>query len=205
METHVTFECGDIEIEGLASLPGGGCAHAAVLCHPHPLYGGSMHDNVVQALVDELGALGLGTLRFNFRGVGMSGGAHGGGEAECEDVAAAVSFIERRGGAERVSLVGYSFGAAVGMRAVRDDPRVDRIAGVSLPVAMMDGEFLVGCEKPKLLVSGDRDEYCPPGAIEDLFARLAEPRALEIVPGVDHFWVSHAGAAARTVGRWLTG
>src|SRR5215510_7238151 len=110
VEEHVTFPVGDITLEGLFWTPPQTPAIGAVLCHPHPLYGGEMHNNVVSALADALQQAGVATLRFNFRGVGRSGGEHGGGEAEVEDVKAAVSYLLSRQAVPTVVVAGYSFG-----------------------------------------------------------------------------------------------
>jgi len=159
-----------------------------------------MQNNVVQALVEELGQ-GHATLRFNFRGTGRSSGKHGDGIGELEDVAAAVDLIARSVG--RVSVAGYSFGAAVGMRAGMDDPRVVALAGVALPVSMMDGTFLARCTKPKILVAGDADEIGPVTVLERIFGTIPEPREMRVVPGADHFFLGLESEAARAVSEFL--
>jgi len=123
MEEHVTFPVGDITLEGLLWAPPQAPSVGAVLCHPHPLYGGEMRNNVVSALAEALQRAGVATLRFNFRGVGQSGGEHGGGEAEIEDVKAAVTYLLSRQAVKTVAVAGYSFGAIVGLRAGVADPR----------------------------------------------------------------------------------
>lgn len=183
-------------------MPQGEARTGIVVCHPHPLYGGEMHNNVVQALVDELSDRGHATLRFNFRGTGGSGGSHSGGDLERDDVLAAVAFL-LGSGAKRVAVAGYSFGAAVGLQASLHDERVEALVGISLPIGMMDGSFLLECTKPKLLVAGDRDEFCPLPALEDLFALIPDPKRLEVVPGADHFWFGRDSEAARHAAAYL--
>jgi alpha/beta superfamily hydrolase len=102
-----------------------------------------------------------------------------------------------------IAVAGYSFGAAVGLHAAMSDERVEILAGVSLPIGMMDGSFLLDCVKPKLLVAGDRDEFCPLSSLEDLFSRLPDPKRMQVVPGADHFWFGHDSDAARVAADYL--
>jgi alpha/beta superfamily hydrolase len=202
MEKRVTFPCSGIILEGLLSIPDP-CATAVVVCHPHPAYGGEMHNNVVQALVDAFEDRGDATLRFNFRGTGASGGSHGGGAAELEDVVSAVDFLLAESRASRVAVAGYSCGDIVGMRAGMEDDRVSALAGIALPVGMMDGSFLLGCTKPKLLVAGDRDEFGPLPAVQELFDRIPEPKTMKVVSGADHFYIGLDSTAARHASAFL--
>ncbi len=202
MEKRVTFPCSGFTLEGLLSIPEA-CTSAVVVCHPHPAYGGEMHNNVVQALVDAFEDRGDATLRFNFRGTGGSGGAHGGGGPELEDVVSAVDFLLAESGVTRIAVAGYSFGAIVGMHAGMEDDRVSALIGIALPVGMMDGAFLVRCTKPKLLVAGDRDSFGPLPAVRDLFERIPEPKTLEVVPGADHFYIGLDSTAARHASAFL--
>ena len=188
MEEHVTFPVGDITLEGLLSIPSQTPKVGAVICHPHPLYGGEMHNNIVSALVDAFQAVGIATLRFNFRGVGNSEGEHDEGNAEVDDVKAAVTYLLSRQAVPTVVVAGYSFGSMVGLRAGADDPRVHKLIGVALPIGMRDASFLLNANKPKLLISGDHDNYSPVPVLQDLVAKLSEPKALKIVDGADHFF-----------------
>ncbi len=188
MEEHVTFPVGDITLEGLLSIPSQTPKIGAVICHPHPLYGGEMHNNIVSALVDAFQAVGIATLRFNFRGVGNSEGEHDEGNAEVDDVKAAVTYLLSRQAVPTVVVAGYSFGSMVGLRAGADDPRVHKLIGVALPIGMRDASFLLNANKPKLLISGDHDNYSPVPVLQDLVAKLSEPKALKIVDGADHFF-----------------
>jgi hypothetical protein len=147
-----------------------------------------MHNNVVSALVDAFQKAGLATLRFNFRGVGKSGGAHGEGEAELEDVKAAVSYLLSRQHVQTVVVAGYSFGSMVGLRAGAADPRVHKLIGVAFPLGLRDPSFLLNVAKPKLLISGDRDNYSPVPALQNLLGQLPDPKQLVIVKGADHFF-----------------
>src|ERR1700719_3146739 len=113
-EIQVSFRSGDLTLEGLLANPGGG-APAAVVCHPHPMYGGSMYNNVVERILAAMWQAGYATLRFNFRGVGASDGEHDGGRGEVDDAAAAMTYLRSQPGVARSGAVmaGYSFGAMV--------------------------------------------------------------------------------------------
>jgi hypothetical protein len=187
MEESVVIRCGDLNLEG--RLFEGG-PNAAVLCHPHPLYGGSMDNNVVQACARVLQELGWTSLRFNFRGVGRSQGAAGEGEAEVEDVLAAILFLQEARGIslERLILVGYSFGAWVGLRALEKGEPILGWVAVAPPVGLWDFSFARGISGRKLLLAGDRDDFCPVPAFNALAQSLPEPKAWAILPGADHFF-----------------
>lgn len=203
MEEHVTFSVGDITLEGLFWAPPQAPSIGAVLCHPHPLYGGEMRNNVVSALARALQQAGVATLRFNFRGVGQSGGEHGGGEAEVEDVKAAVTYLLSRHAVPTVVVAGYSFGSMVGLRAGVADPRVHKLIGVALPLGFGDPSFLLSAAKPTLLISGDRDNFSPLAGLQRLFAQLPEPKALVTVNGADHFFWGQEDEIAKAAVEFL--
>ena len=189
-EKNVTLRSGDLTLEGLLAMPAAlAPTGAAVVCHPHPLYGGSMHNNVVEAVLDAMWSLGCATLRFNFRGVGASEGEHDEGRGETADALAAVAFLASQTGAppHGVTLAGYSFGAMVAMRAGLDASNVARVAAVALPVAMADFSP-AAASKPVLLVCGDRDSYSPADKVRALATRLGERASVRIVAGADHFF-----------------
>jgi len=163
---------------------------AAVVCHPHPLYGGSMYNNVVEAIVKVMWRPGYATLRFNFRGVGSSRGEHGGGAAEKFDVAAAVAFVSRQCGLREagVTLAGYSFGATVAMSAGFELKEVGQIVAVALPLALAQVDLPAEIGKPVFLVAGDRDPYCPVHRLRELAEGMGRSARLEMVSGADHFF-----------------
>lgn len=202
-ETPLTFPCGALSLEGVAAIPAG-AAHAIVVCHPHPEYGGTMDDGIVTTVSGRLAAAGIATLRFNFRGVGRSGGRHGGGVAEVDDVRAALDALAERAPAARLALAGYSFGAAVAVRAALADARARRIAAIALPTAMLDAEFLDGCRAPMLLVQGDRDQFSPLARLEALVAHCPGPTEVVRIPGADHFLYAAVDRVAEHVVRFLT-
>ena len=198
-ERPVRFDAGGIELEGLLAEEGTGIG--VVVCHPHPLYGGEMHNNVVEGICRCLRREGVSTLRFNFRGTGGSQGAHAGGEAEREDVRAAVGLLLE--GSARVAVCGYSFGAAVGAQAGCTDPRVEAVAAVALPVGLIDAPAIRDCVKAKLLVAGERDEIAPRERIARLFEALPDPKTLEKIPGADHFFLGREQEVGDAVARFV--
>ena len=187
MEKEIRFQVGELKLEGLLSLPDA-AQTGAVLCHPHPLYGGEMRNNVVEALARAFGRVGIATLRFNFRGVGESEGTHDEGRGEVDDVKAAVSYLLSCKPLTTVAVAGYSFGSIVGLKAGAEDHRVQKLIGVALPIARRDATFLEAVAKPKLLISGDRDDISPAAAMKELVAKLPEPKRLVFVTGADHFF-----------------
>jgi hypothetical protein len=187
-EVRVSFPTRDgLQLEGLLSRGEEGGRGCIILCHPHPLYGGDMYNNVVGALQGALACKGFSTLRFNFRGVGGSEGCYGEGAAEVEDVQAAVAFGAGEGDGP-LYLAGYSFGAYAGVRGVAADDRVKALACISPPMAIYDFAPLREERRPKLIVAGKRDLICPVAPLEKLFVSLPQPKALHIVDEADHFW-----------------
>lgn len=203
MEEPVTFPAGSITLEGLLALPTPAAKIGAVVCHPHPLYGGEMHNNVVTALVAGFQGAGIASLRFNFRGVGGSGGTHDQGNAEQDDVKAAVTYLLSRQTFATVVVAGYSFGSFVGLKAGAGDPRVHKLIGVALPVASRDASFLERVTKPKLIVCGTRDSHAPLDKINQLVARLPEPKTLAVINGADHFFQGLEDEIASAAYRFL--
>ena len=207
MEEHLTFPVGEgdntITLEGLLSTSDPAPALGAVLCHPHPLYGGEMHNNVVSALAHAFQKENIATLRFNFRGVGRSEGSHDEGEAEREDVKAAVTALLDRQPVSTVVVAGYSFGSMVGLQAGAEDDRVHRLIGVAFPLGLRDPAFLVNVTKPLLLISGDRDSYSPIPDLTALVAKISAPKQLEVISGADHFFMAREGEVAQAAVSFL--
>jgi uncharacterized protein len=185
VEEQLHLQAGEVSLE--ARFIPGTVAAGAVITHPHPLYGGSMDNNVVWAAAKAFGDRGWSTLRFNFRGVGASTGAYGEGLAEVDDVTHAVAYL-----AARVSgpcfLVGYSFGAAVAARALLQGLEVAGAVLIAPPVAFMDMAFLPQTPGLSLVVAGDQDDFCPLGTLQNLFSRRQPPVDLKVVAGADHFF-----------------
>jgi len=164
---------------------------AALVCHPHPHGGGSMHNKVVYHAMKAFASFGVPVLRFNFRGTGLSEGVHDEGRGEQDDVKAALTWIENSFH-KPILFAGFSFGSNVGLRACCGDPRVKGLIGLGVPVRAGGRDytygFLPGCNQPKLFISGDHDVYGPRDVMEAVFARAPEPKELFWVEGADHFF-----------------
>ena len=201
---RIEFPCGTLTLEGMFSIPEGpGPRGLVVVCHPHPLYGGNMFNNVVHAVCENLGKHDLAWLKFNFRGVGKSGGRYSDGVGEQDDTRAAITFGENqdRIDPERIGVCGYSFGSTVAFAAAAEDPRVKAVAGIS--PFIQPPHLLDRCFCPKLFVSGTRDEYVDPRNLEAQVEKLPEPKELILFPGADHFWSEDAKGMAEKVGRFF--
>ncbi len=167
--------------------------YAALVAHPHPLGGGSMHNKVVYHTAKAFAHFGLPVLRFNFRGTGLSEGAHDEGRGEVDDVRAALDWLTHRFPGVPLLFAGFSFGSNVGLRACCGDPRVHGLIGIGLPVRAAGRDyrytFLPHCGTvPKLFVSGDTDEFSPQGVLESYLVSASEPKRIVWVQGADHFF-----------------
>jgi alpha/beta superfamily hydrolase len=177
---------------------------AALVCHPHPLFGGTMHNKVVYQAAKSLDALGLAVLRFNFRGAGLSKGVHDRGEGEREDVRAALDFLAGEFPGVPLLLAGFSFGCWVGLRAGCADERVAELIGLGTPVNNMDFSYLQSCAKPKLFVHGSNDQFGAKEKVEALVASLPGEKRLVVVPDADHFFVGKLDQLDRAITTWLS-
>ena len=203
-QKKIEFPCRDIILEGIFSSPAReGPFGLVVVCHPHPLYGGNMNNNVVEAICQEAGKQGLAWLKFNFRGVGRSGGNFTGGVGEKEDARAAVSFaaIQKMVDPERIGICGYSFGSIVALAVAVEDYRIKAVAGISPFIQPAD--LLNDYPKPKLFISGTHDEFVDVKGLERVVQNLPEPKEMVIAPGVDHFWVGSESPMAEKVSRFF--
>ena len=178
---------------------------AAVVCHPHPLFGGTMHNKVVYQTAKSLDALGIPLLRFNFRGAGLSAGVHDRGLGEQGDVRAALDFLASKFPGVPLLLAGFSFGSWVGMRVGCEDPRVSHLIGLGIPVNNTDFSFLRHCKKPKLFVHGSNDEHGALEKVKALIPTLPGENHLVVVEGVDHFFAGKLDQLGRAINAWLTG
>ena len=202
-EETVRFVDGGSSLEGRLALPPR-ARRAAVVCHPHPQYGGDMDNPVVLATTHALQDLGIATLRFNFRGVGGSEGRYGGGSAEADDARAAVTCLREKLPGAVISLGGYSFGAMVALLAGHDRADVERLFAIALPATMFDATPIEQSNKPKLFLLGDRDQYCPYPAMEALVARLAGENSLVRIAGADHFFFGLEERVGADVARFVS-
>lgn len=205
-ETRVSFLSGSLILEGVLGIPEGtGPFPVAIVCHPHPLYGGSMDNNIVYSLSEALTQASLVSFRFNFRGVGGSDGEFSHGIGEQADVEAALSFVSLADGvdSERIGLAGYSAGAGFALPVGVQDARIKALAAVSPPLSMFDFDFLRDCLKPKLLISGSRDDFTRPEQFLEFCRSLQKPKECETIEGADHFWRGHESHLAAKVTAFL--
>jgi uncharacterized protein len=180
---------------------------AAVVCHPHPQFGGTLHNKVVYRAAKTLHAAGFPVLRFNFRGVGLSEGEYDGGRGEQDDARAALDWIADRYPGIPLLAAGFSFGAWVGLREGARDARVSALLGLGFPAAMQDASYLSSSAKPKLLVSGDHDQYAPREKLEAIVAGMSaqakKNTELVFIADADHFFAGHLDELDRVIASWL--
>ena len=186
-------------LEGLWKEPAGERLGSAVFAHPHPLYGGTLHNKVVFRAARALTAAGYGTLRFNFRGVGHSEGRGGAGRGEVEDFRAALDETQRLGGLPIVAG-GFSFGAAAALRASAADGRVAALVAAGLPAATESAADLPKPGVPALFIAGERDAFGPPALLPDLAGDTTE---IVVVPGTDHFFDGRLDELESAIARFL--
>ena|SRR5579862_1542516 len=199
-------------LEALLNAGSEQATYAAVVCHPHPLFGGTLHNKVVFHAMKALHSFGFPVLRFNFRGTGLSESEHDQGQGEVDDVRAALDWLDSE---FRLPLIfaGFSFGAAVGLRASCPDERVKALISLGTPVAPVAAgdeiprnyafDFLRDCGKPKLFVSGSRDQFGPRQRLEALIASIPEPKKLVIIDAADHFFAGRLHEMRQTIEDWL--
>ena len=176
---------------------------AALVCHPHPLFGGTMHNKVVYQAAKSLDALGLPVLRFNFRGAGTSGGAHDRGQGEQGDVKAALDFLAGEFPGLPLLVAGFSFGCWVGTRVGCADDRVEELIGLGTPVNSTDFSYLRNCKKPKLFVHGSNDQFGDIGKVETLVESLPGENRLVVVAGAEHFFTGKLDQLDAAIRDWL--
>lgn len=179
------------KLEAILNGGRGDARYAALVCHPHPLGGGTMHNKVVYHAMKVFSGMGLSVLRFNFRGVGLSEGTFDHGHGELEDARAALDWLDAKLQLP-VLVAGFSFGSFVGMQAACGDPRVPGIVGLGVPYRAegrsYSYEFLEDCTQPKLFVSGTEDQYGPRAAVEPMLLKAAEPKQIVWIEGAEHFF-----------------
>jgi len=176
-------------------------AAIAVVCHPHPLGGGTLHNKVVFRAARGLEAANVATLRFNFRGVGASGGRHDEGEGEVDDVNAAIDWARRKVPGKKLIVGGFSFGSWVASRAACEIPDVAAIFLIGTPVNKYDFGYLRHCEKPLLFVHGTQDEHGDVGKLEKLIPTVRNAESV-IITGADHFFTKQLEALEETMRIW---
>ncbi|MFY9909779.1 MAG: alpha/beta fold hydrolase [Candidatus Sulfotelmatobacter sp.] len=199
-------------LEALLNAGSPNATHAAVVCHPHPLFGGTLHNKVVFHTMKALNSFGFPVLRFNFRGAGLSEGEHDQGRGEVDDVRTAFDWLDSEFHLPLI-FTGFSFGAAVGLRAACPDPRVRAAISLGTPVApavddnqlprTYSFDFLRTCAKAKLFVSGSRDQFGPSEKLEALVAAAPEPKKLVLIEGADHFFAGRLHELRHAIEAWI--
>jgi len=185
MEKHLSFLSDNLKIEALMEFKS--ARKGIVITHPHPLYGGDMHNPVVDTIRKAYRKKGYTTLRFNFRGTGQSQGKYDDGHGEQADVRAAVDKL-RVDGLEEIHLAGYSFGAWVNARLVSAGLSIKRMVMVSPPVAMIDFSDVGTLDSLGLVVTGGRDDIAPVEEIEKMMETWNKTARLEVIGPTDHFY-----------------
>ncbi len=194
-------------LEALLNSGAANATHAALVCHPHPMFGGTMHNKVVFHAMKALNSFGFPVLRFNFRGTGLSAGEHDHGAGETDDVRAALDWLDREFHLPLI-FAGFSFGAAIGLRAACGDERVRAVIGLGVPLNSVDERsydfnFLHLCVKPKLFVSGSRDQFATRANLDVLVNSLPEPKKLVIIDSADHFFEGRLHEMRDAIDAWI--
>jgi alpha/beta superfamily hydrolase len=171
----------------------------AVICHPHPLFGGTLHNKVVHRVASTLHGMGAAVLRFNFRGVGKSAGTHDRGIGELDDARVALAWIAERHPGARQWVGGFSFGSWVASRLAASAPEAERLILVAPPVHTQTFEEMQHCSTPKLVIQGTADDICKPENLDRVFPTWAEPKRLMKVEGASHFFDKHLAGLAEAI------
>jgi alpha/beta superfamily hydrolase len=198
----ITFTSEGLTLEGVFHQPASALFPAAVVCHPHPLFGGDMNNSVVVAVCQALTNAGIASLRFNYRGVGRSEGKHGDGLGERTDAAAALAYLRGLAHVDqgKVGIVGYSFGATVALTAA--DEGVAAAVAISTP-SFSQGIPALAIRCPALLISGEQDEIAPSASLAALARTIGPQCQVTVVPGADHFWWGHEEELAGLVAQFF--
>jgi alpha/beta superfamily hydrolase len=178
----------------------------ALVLHPHPLGGGTMHNKVVFRAAAALNDAGLTTLRINFRGVGQSTGTHDSGDGELDDVRAGLDYLTEHYPNQSITICGFSFGALMGLRVGCGDQRVNRLISIGTPLSKYSFGFLTSCSKPMLFVHGELDEFGHIDAIRKLVDQLKQhfPVQLVVVPKAGHFFENSLDQLKTAITEWAT-
>ncbi|HVR41555.1 MAG TPA: alpha/beta fold hydrolase [Thermoanaerobaculia bacterium] len=176
-------------------------AGVAVVCHPHPLGGGTLHNKVVFRAARGLEAANVATLRFNFRGTGTSAGHHEGGEGEQQDVLAAIEWVKKKHPGKKLFVGGFSFGAWVSSRVACELPEVDALFLIGTPVNKYDFGYLRFCEKPMLFLHGTQDEHGDVAKLDSLVQAVRNGQSV-VVTGADHFFTKQLDTVDETLRTW---
>jgi alpha/beta superfamily hydrolase len=191
------------QLEAILKAPSGPIRGTALVLHPHPLFGGTMHNKVVFRAAAALNDAGLLALRLNFRGVGQSTGEHDEGRGERDDARAGLDYLAENYPGEEITLCGFSFGARVGMEVGTSDTRVRRLISIGTPVDKYDFSFLKECRKPILFVQGDRDEFGRVEPLRQLVEQIPTSAQLKVIQGAGHFFDDQLDELKRAITEWV--
>jgi alpha/beta superfamily hydrolase len=195
------------KLEAVLNVGAEDARYAALVCHPHPVYGGTLHNKVVFHSMKALHGFGFPVLRFNFRGAGLSEGTHDNGRGEVDDVRVALDWLHREFHLPLI-LAGFSFGAAVGLAAACLDQRVRALTALGLPLAPLDGRsydfsFLRDCPRPKLFISGTEDQFTSQVELERFVESIPGANKLVLVEGADHFFEGRLHQVREIIQSWI--
>lgn len=195
------------QLEAIVKEPRGSALRGvALVLHPHPLGGGTMHNKVVFRAAGALNDAGLLTLRINFRGVGQSSGEHDEGRGEIEDARAGLNYLVENYAGQPITICGFSFGSRVGMELGIADDRVRNLISIGTPVDKYDFSFLERCAKPILFVHGDRDEFGDLESLRRIVEMVPSGKAeLKVVSNADHFFEGRLDELKRVITEWIIG
>jgi uncharacterized protein len=192
------------KLEAILKEPRAGTSRGvALVLHPHPLGGGTMHNKVVFRAAAALNDAGLTTLRINFRGVGQSSGEHDDGRGELEDVRAGLDYLAAEYADQEITLCGFSFGARVGLEVGIPDKRVVRLISIGTPVDKYDFSFLEAGNRPILFVHGEHDEYGNVEKLRELIAKIKAPLELAVIKDAGHFFDDQLDELKRVIREWI--
>jgi alpha/beta superfamily hydrolase len=191
-------------LEAILKEPKGEAKGVALVCHPHPLGGGTMHNKVVYRAATGLLEAGFAALRFNYRGVGLSTGTHDDGRGEKDDIRTALDYLTENYPNQEITFAGFSFGSRFGTETVLGDARVPRLISLGTPVGKYDYSFLEKCDKPILFVHGDQDEFGSVPKLKELYAILECEKELVVFENCGHFFDNHLNELKDAVRDWTT-
>jgi alpha/beta superfamily hydrolase len=204
LKGNIFFEGPAGRIEAIWKQPSNGAVKAAIVCHPHPLFGGTMHNKVVFQIARAFERLGYAVLRFNFRGTGLSEGTHDKGNAEQDDLRAAIEFVLERAAQDRLWLAGFSFGSAVMLKLACSDARVFGFVAAGTPVGRYELDEVARCAKPKLFVQGENDQFGPVAELGLMIESLPDPKELRVIDAADHFFEGRLPEVSKAVSEFVT-
>ena len=191
------------QLEAVLKAPRAPIRGVALVLHPHPLFGGTMHNKVVFRAAAALNDAGLVALRVNFRGVGQSTGEYDEGRGERDDVRVGLDYLAENYPGQEITLCGFSFGARVGLEVGIVDERVARLISIGTPVDKYDFSFLAQCRKPILFVQGDRDEFGRVERLRELVAKIPAPAKLKVIEGAGHFFDDQLDELKSALTDWI--